>query len=85
MHISSIVVHGQPANVATISRTIDALPGAEVHGSSDQGKLVVTLEANTERELLETIEAINELQGVLSVALVFHHVEGDQAQELCSP
>lgn len=81
LHTSSVVVHGKPAEIDAISRSIENLPGAEVHGRSDQGKLVVTLEAATEQDLLERIDAINHLRGVLSVALVFHHVEEDQIQD----
>jgi len=36
---------------------------------------VVTLETVNEGEMLTRIEAINRLQGVLCVALIFHQVE----------
>ncbi len=74
-------MHGKAANVNSIWRAIDGLPGAEVHGGTNLGKLVVTLETVTEGDLLERIDTINHLQGVLSVALVFHHVEDERRQD----
>ena len=75
IHISSLVVQARPADLATIGAAIEGLEGAEIHGASEHGKLVVTLETICESEMLTRIESINRLEGVLSVALVFHQVE----------
>ncbi len=75
IHISSLVVHARPEGLESIETTIGSLRGAEVHGVSELGKLVVTLETPNEREMLSRIESINRIAGVLSVALVFHQVE----------
>ena len=74
VHISSLVVHGRPEGVDTIAGSIASLGGAEVHGASDEGKMVVTLECGSEAEMLTRIDAINGIQGVISVALVYHEV-----------
>jgi len=75
VHISSLVVHGRPEGIRSIESAIGGLRGAEVHGVSELGKLVVTLETLDEGEMLTQIESINRIAGVLSVALVFHQVE----------
>ncbi len=75
VHISSLVVHARPEGIKSIETAIGGLEGAEVHGVSEQGKLVVTLETINEGEMLTQIDAINRIAGVLSVALVFHQVE----------
>lgn len=74
VHISSLVVHGRPEGVDAIAGSIASLGGAEVHGVSDEGKMVVTLECDSEAEMLTRIDAINGIQGVISVALVYHEV-----------
>ena len=81
IHISSLVVHGRPRGIASIEAAIGGLGGAEVHGASEQGKLVVTLETISEVETLKRIDAINRIEGVLSVALVFHQVEDSTESE----
>jgi len=75
IHISSLVVHARPEGLESIETAIGGLGGAEVHGVSEQGKLVVTLETINESDMLTRIDAINRIEGVLSVALIFHQVE----------
>ena len=50
------------------------LDGLELHQESPLGKLVVVLETEHERQILERIEQINQLPGVLNAALVYHEV-----------
>jgi periplasmic nitrate reductase NapD len=56
------------------------MDGAEVHGGVETGKLVVTLETATEAEVVERINAIEVLDGVLAASLVFHHFEPAQGR-----
>ena len=80
LHIASLVVHAKPAALDSVQPGVDALSGTEVHGVSETGKLVVTLETDSEAAMLERIDAIGRLQGVLSVALVFHQVDDEELQ-----
>ena len=81
IHISSLVVQARPVHMAAIGAAIEELDGAEIHGNGEQGKLVVTPETLNEGEMLTHIEAINRLDGVLSVALIFHQVEDSTGPE----
>ena len=54
--------------------SIAAMPGAEVHAEAES-KLVVTLETDTEHEIVRRLTEISLLDGVLSAALVFHQYE----------
>ena len=45
LHIASMVVHATPHRLPDVRQAILAIAGAEIHGASDTGKLVVTLEA----------------------------------------
>jgi nitrate reductase NapD len=74
-HISSLVVHSRPDRVSAIIESVGAIEGAEVHGGADTGKLIVTLETETENQVVERINAIQLLDGVLAATLVFHHFE----------
>ena len=71
LHIASLVVHATPRRLAGVSDTIAALPGAVVHASSANGKLVVTLEAATAEAMTATVSGIQHIDGVLSAALVY--------------
>jgi len=74
-HIASLVVHCRPGGVASLEGLIAALPGAEVPASDAAGKLVVTLESDSEQTIARQLEEIGAMAGVLSATLVFHHVE----------
>ncbi len=75
-HISSLIVHGRQDAVGAIRRAVEAMPGAEVHGLGPTGKMVVTLETSGEQDILLRINEINLIDGVMSVALVYHQVDG---------
>ena len=71
LHIASLVVHSTPRRVQEVGSTIAAVPGAEVHAASPEGKLVVTLEAATAHDMAGKVAGIQRLAGVLSAALVY--------------
>jgi nitrate reductase NapD len=73
VHISSLVVHAAPRRLPAIAHAIGLLPGALVHGSSPEGKLVVTLETDGADAMLSLVTAIQHIDGVLSAALVYQY------------
>ncbi len=80
-HVSSLIVHGAPELLPAISAAIAILPGAEIHASDAAGKLIVTLETDSDSEISERIEAIRALDGVFAASLVYHQVEDADAAE----
>ncbi len=73
-HVASIIVHTQPIALNTTRNWLEGLPGAEIHASSDQGKLVVVLESLTAQSILDVIDQASAHPGVLNAALVYHEV-----------
>ena len=80
-HISSLIVHCDPASKEAAKAVIETLSGVEVHAIDERGKLIVVIEANSEAETLAHIDRINEIEGVYSTALVYHHSESAQSLE----
>jgi periplasmic nitrate reductase NapD len=76
-----LVIHGRPDRVPSIIEHLSLIEGAEVHGGQETGKLIVTLETDTESQVVERINAIQLLDGVLAATLVFHHFEPVQERE----
>ncbi|MBP2313903.1 chaperone NapD [Azospirillum soli] len=74
-HISSIVVHARPEAAGGIRATIESLPGMEVHAVSPLGKMIVTLETESEADIVTNLNTISLLDGVYAATLVFHSVE----------
>jgi nitrate reductase NapD len=75
IHISSLVVHSRPERAPAIARHLEGMEGVAVHGGIEAGKLVVTLETATESQVVERLNVIQLLDGVLAATLVYHHFE----------
>ncbi|SDB74730.1 chaperone NapD [Belnapia rosea] len=80
-HISSLVVHCRRENADQVATTLRAMNGMEVHGGVPEGKLVVTLETATEGEIVECLNQVQLLEGVLAATLVFHQFELTNSSE----
>ena len=74
-HICSLVVQALPAKVPFVQEAIARLGGTEINAVTDGGRIVVTLETNSEAEFLMRFAEIDRLPGVVSAMLVFHQVE----------
>ena len=74
VHISSMVVHARPDYLQDVKNKIERLPGAEIHGESENGKLVVVLESQTQTHITDVIEKIGDIEHVLTTALVYHQI-----------
>ena len=75
LHISSMVVHARSPYLADVKSKIEQLPGAEIHGESAEGKLVVVLETLNQGYITDIIDKIDKFEHVLSTALVYHQIE----------
>jgi len=86
IHIAGALVHSRPLNLMQIIRAIDAIDGAQVYQSSAEGKVVVVVEAATGKQVLDVLDVVRALPGVLNVSLVYQHAEpaSSMKQELDS-
>ena len=75
IHVCGLVVHVSTVHAAQARRAIPRIRGAEVSAHDDDGRLVVLLETRDEGEILAAFRELEALDGVLSVALVYHHAE----------
>lgn len=74
--ITGVVVRARPEQSDALARDLNALRGVETHAVSETGNLVVTIEElDGEKLAMTTIETINNMPGVLSTSLVYHHRE----------
>lgn len=71
--ISSLVIQTQPAMLANVRESIEAVPGAEVFAESEEGKLVVVLDASDDHKAADKITDIQSQAGVLSATLVYQY------------
>lgn len=74
-HISSAVVHCRPEIMNTVITQINDLNHTSVEAQDDRGKLVVLLETESERSILDNLTTINGFNGVLGTHLVYHQID----------
>ena len=79
-HISSLLVHVSPERQQEITDRIAGLPGIELAPSPKPGKLIVTLETANTFEIMDRLEAIHNMAGVVAAALVYHQWEPAEAE-----
>ncbi|MCP8464970.1 chaperone NapD [Pseudomonas sp. ZM23] len=83
IQIASLIVHTQPELLETVKANLLRLPHLEVHQQSPMGKLVVVLEAEHEASILDNLNTIQNLPGVLNAVLVYHEiVESPEAPQI---
>ncbi|TEW56074.1 sorbose reductase [Psychromonas sp. RZ22] len=75
LHVSSLIVHVKPEKSSSITNSINALKGAEMVTITEQGKAIVIIEAANQGQIMQCIDQINELDGVLHTGLVYHEFE----------
>jgi nitrate reductase NapD len=79
LHVSSLIVHINIKKADVIRPKINELQGAEVITISPQGKAIVVLEAPNQGVIMEVIDSINEIDGVINTGLVYHEFEKEEA------
>lgn len=79
--VCSLIVQAKGENLQDISAQLDAFPGCEVALSDrESGQLIVVAEAEHSETLMQTIESVRNVSGVLAVSLVYHQQE-EQGEE----
>ncbi len=81
IHIASCVAFVRPEAADGIVRTIHGTRLAEVPRRDAQGRLVILVERSTSAEVLDVIDAIRALDGVLAVHLAYQHAEPESDLE----
>lgn len=83
MNISGVLVYTPPEKADSVSQVLSEFDGVEVH-ANDHGKLVVTIEDKNTGALADRVIQFQDLPNILSVAVVYHHDEGND-DELIDP
>jgi len=81
MNIAGVVIHARPEKLEGVEAQLLGLPGVEVHATADDGRMVVTVEDEAPR-LADTVMGLQDVDGVLSASLIYHHFEdSEEAQQ----
>ncbi|PKQ10489.1 MAG: nitrate reductase [Alphaproteobacteria bacterium HGW-Alphaproteobacteria-1] len=75
MNICGCLVHVAPDAMPEARPLIEAMEGVEIHAQTEDGRLVVVVEDIGEHRASDTIMAMHQVPGVLSLTINYHHFE----------
>lgn len=73
-HISSFIVFCQAEKHQSVEEALKTQPDLEIHGSDKQGKFVIVTEAKHQGIILDRIDLITAIDGVINTSMVYHQV-----------
>lgn len=82
MNISSAIVYAKSGQDQALRLLLSEIQGVEVHITADDGKMIITIESENDRSAVDTYGAIERMEGVLSVAMIYQQTESHPDQEL---
>jgi nitrate reductase NapD len=82
MNVSSLIVNAKDGQALAVQALLTQQTGVEVHAASPEGKLIVTIETDSDRDTVAAYERISRTDGVLSAAMVYHQIESEPDQEI---
>ena len=82
MNICSVIVNAKPENALRISKILAEMEGVDVYGGIEEGKIIATIEdGGGEKALADKMAALNNIKGVIDVAMIYHQEATDTAME----
>ena len=82
IEVCGVLVHARPERVGDVRGVLAGMPGVEVHGVTDEGRMVITLEnTDADSRLSEGLAEVNRIEGVLAASLVYEHSEQETEAE----
>lgn len=80
-HVASFVAHTIAAQLEEVQAEIINTPGAEIHATSPEGKIVFTIEGPTQRSIGIKIDHLKYHTGLLSLSPVYHQYLNENMTE----
>jgi len=71
-HVASFVAHAQSQHIDEVQDEISRTEGAEIHAVSEEGKIVFTIEAYSQKKIGFLIDQLKHHIGLLSLAPIYH-------------
>lgn len=80
-NICGVLVHARTEHAQQVKSDLEDFQGVEVHSATDDGRLIVTVESDTRRQVADTISSFQEVDGVLSASMVYQFSDDIQITE----
>ncbi|WP_118861620.1 chaperone NapD [Haemophilus haemolyticus] len=72
-HVVGLIIQGNPEKFAVIRTALLAIEHTEIPTFDEKfGKMVVVMQSHDQHILLEKMESVKDIDGVINVSLVYH-------------
>ncbi len=79
LHVGGVLVRSQPELMRRTQEQLENVPGVEVCTTTPDGHIVTVIERDSDAELTDVFQHIQNTAGVLSTSLVYHYSEKSSA------
>ena len=79
LHVSGVLVRSQPDLIGQTQERLESVPGLEVCTTTPNGHIVTVIERDSDAELADVFQHIQNTAGVLSASLVYHYSDKSNA------
>ena len=73
--VCGVMVFVLPEKREEVEARMYEIPGLEIHGGSDEGKLVVTIETDSYKKTGDAVTRLQSVEGILSISMIYQHAE----------
>jgi len=73
-HVASFVAYPIFEQLAEVQEAITTVDGTEIHATSEEGKIVFTIEGHSYKDIGNKMDTIRHHQGVINLSPVYHQI-----------
>jgi len=71
--VGGVLVHARAKDIPEVCLNLNTIAGVDVQATTDDGRIVVLVESTGPKSTADCFTRIQNLDGVLSAALVYHY------------
>ncbi len=73
--VCGVLVHAQKDKEQEVKDALSAINGVEVHHTTEDSRLIVTIELDGRKQIMDTMGSFNDIPNVVSTVLTYQHSE----------
>lgn len=73
--VCGVMVFVLPEKREEVEARMYEIPGLEIHGASEEGKLVVTIETDSYKKTGDAVTRLQNVEDILSISMIYQHAE----------
>lgn len=73
--ICGVLIHARQEDIKSVNDQLVSLTGVEVHATTEEGRMIVTVESDRAGEVGDTLMQLQLIPGVVSASLVYQFTD----------